>query len=125
MTYEQKVIKLGGICGIVGCFIYLGVAILLEQLFWQRQPINTTQDFLTIMGGSPGYQINMSGHLLMPLAMLFFLVAFIGLKHLLSFEKQRISVTIGTLLGIISCPIYGKYGDSSGDGDGQIRKDVC
>jgi len=35
MNYDRRLILVGSICGIAGCIIFLGVAGLLEQLYWQ------------------------------------------------------------------------------------------
>jgi len=106
---RYRTIKLGALCGILGIFIFFGVAVLLEQLFWQDKlkalNINTTKEFLNILGTNPYSQIIMGGHLLIGLAMLLFAVGFIGLFYMLSIEKKSIFITIGTIFGVIACAI--------------------
>jgi len=101
----RKMIKAGGVCGIVGIAIFLGVALVLEQLFWQNLGLSSTEQFLTTQGSPPYYQISIAAHLLVGIAMLCLLVAFIGLHQLLAREKHRISAAVGTVFGIVACPI--------------------
>jgi len=105
MEDDKKIVKIGGICGIVGIVIFLGIAVFLEHLYWQKIPIKTTEDQLGILGSSPHSQINMGGHFMVCLAMFLFLVAFLALKRLLEWEKPKWSVKIGSLFGIVACPI--------------------
>jgi hypothetical protein len=105
MENESRVIKWGAICGIMGLVIFLGVGVLLEQFYWQKLPVKTIGDYLALLGNSPNYQINVAGHLLLGLVFLLFIIAFLGLQHLLVGETSRTSVTVGTLFGIIACPI--------------------
>jgi len=83
---QKRFIQDAGICGIIGVLIFVGVA-------------------LALMGRSPHVQINMAGHIALGFAFLLFAVALLGMRRLLEIEKPRISVTLGTLFGIISCPI--------------------
>jgi uncharacterized membrane protein YidH (DUF202 family) len=101
----KKMIKIGGVCGIVGIAIFLGVALVLEQLFWQNLGLSSTEQFLTTQGNSPYYQISIGAHLLVGIAMLLLAVAFFGLHRLLTYESSRITVTIGSAFGIIACAI--------------------
>lgn len=103
--HTHKIIKLGGIFGIIGNLLFLGIGIGLEQLFWQRLDLDTMERFLQINGTSPYYQINMGGHFILGIAFLCMIVAFIGLFHLLSMEIQRIAAKLGALFGVIACSI--------------------
>jgi hypothetical protein len=96
---------LGSVCGIVGFIIYLGIAFILENFWWQKIPVETTQNQLTVLGSPLHSQINMDGHLLKGLAMILFIIAFLGLTRLLETERPRLSSRIGGLFGIIACPI--------------------
>jgi len=102
---QKRFIQDAGICGIIGVLIFVGVALALEQFYWQKLPANNLDQILTLMGRSPHVQINMAGHIALGFAFLLFAVALLGMRRLLEIEKPRISVTLETLFGIISCPI--------------------
>ena len=106
MEQNHKIIKVGGICEIIGIFLFLCVGIGLEQLFWQRLGIDTIQRFLEINGTSPYYQITMGGHFILGIAFLCMIVSFIGLYELLSMEKQRLAAKVGALFGVLACPTW-------------------
>jgi hypothetical protein len=103
MEDNKRIIKLGSICGIVGIVIFLGIAVVLEQFYWQKIPAKTTQEHLTVLGSSPCSI--MGGHFFIGLASILFIVAFLALMKLLEYEKPRPSARIGGLFGIIACPI--------------------
>jgi len=108
MNHNQKFSRIGAIWGIAGCSIFLIIAVLLEQLYWQPKfkTVESTADFLSMMGNVPYNKINMGSHLILAIAMLFFAISFIGLYHLFKFKKgEQISVTLGTVFGIIACAI--------------------
>jgi hypothetical protein len=105
MEDNKRIIKLGSICGIVGIMIFFGIAVILEQFYWQKIPAKTTQEILRIHGSSPDSQINMGGHFLIGFAAILFIVAFLALMKLLESEKSALSARIGGLFGIIACPI--------------------
>ena len=105
MEQDQKIIRVGGIFGIIGIFLFLCIGVGLEQLFWQRLGIDTIERFLQINGTSPYYQINMGGHFILGIAFLCMIVSFIGLYELLSMEKQRLAAKVGALFGVLACPI--------------------
>jgi len=105
MEDNKRIIKLGSICGIVGIMIFFGIVVILEQFYWQKIPAKTTEEHLTVLGNSPDSQINMGGHFLFAFAMILFIVAFLALMRLLESEKPRLSVKLGSLFGIIACPI--------------------
>jgi len=105
MDGQKRFIQAGGICGIIGVVIFMGVVLVLEQFFWQRLHANSLDQTLMLMGRSPHAQINMAGHIALGFAFLLFAVALMGMRSLMENEKPRISVTLGTLFGIISCPI--------------------
>jgi len=108
MNYERRLILVGSICGIAGCIIFLGVAGLLEQLYWQpkfQSLIKSTEDFLSMKGSSPYRQISMGSHLLGAFALMLLAVGFIGLYKVLSYDKKRVSVTIGSVFGLLACAI--------------------
>jgi hypothetical protein len=85
--------------------IFFGIVVILEQFYWQKIPAKTTEEHLTVLGNSPDSQINMGGHFLFAFAMILFIVAFLALMRLLESEKPRLSVKLGSLFGIIACPI--------------------
>jgi len=108
MNYERRLILVGSICGIAGCIIFLGVAGLLEQLYWQpkfQSLIKSTGDFLSMKGSSPYRQISMGSHLFGAFALILLAVGFIGLYKALSYEKRRVSVTIGSVFGVLACAL--------------------
>jgi len=105
MEDNKRIIKLGGICGIIGIMIFLGIADVLEQFYWQKIPAKTTQEHLIVLGSSPYSQITMGGHFFIGLTSILFIVAFLALMKLLESEKPRPSARIGGLFGIIACPI--------------------
>jgi len=108
MSYDSKLILVGSICGIAGCAIFLVLAGLVEQLYWQpkfQALVKNTGDFLSLSGSSPYRQFSMGGHLLIAFSLILFAVGFIGLHKLLSYDKKRISATIGSIFGVIACAI--------------------
>jgi len=105
MEDNKRIIKTGAICGIAGFAIFFGISVILEQFYWQKIPAKTAQDFLAVQGSSPHSQITMAGHILIGFAMILFIVAFLALMKLLESEKPRLSVKLGSLFGIIACPI--------------------
>jgi hypothetical protein len=105
MDDQKRFVQAAGICGIIAVLIFMGVALVLEQFYWQKLPAKNLDQILTLMGRSPNVQINMAGHIAIGFAFLLFAVALLGVRRLMEIEKPRISVTLGTLFGIISCPI--------------------
>jgi len=108
MDYIKRLSLTGSICGVTGSIIFLVVAGLIEQLYWQPKfqvMVKTTGDFLSLLGDTPYSQISMGTHLLCAFALLLLAVGFIGLYKLLSIDKKKVSVTIGSVLGILACSI--------------------
>lgn len=108
MNYERRIVKVGSICGILGCLIFLGIAGIMEQLYWQHKFqdfVKNTGDFLSMMGSSPYRQVSMGGHLVIAFALILIAVGFLGLNKILSYDKKRISVTVGSIFGVIACAI--------------------
>lgn len=102
MTENFRIIKIGGVCGILGTLLYIGVA-LSDQLLW---PVTkTTQEFLAV-AGSPGYgRLNMAMHFTFVAALLMWVVAFLGLHRLLTSDRRNLAVSMGTVFGIVACAI--------------------
>jgi len=108
MNYIKRLSLTGSICGVTGSIIFLFVAGLIEQLYWQPKfqvVVKTTGDFLSLLGDAPYSQISMGTHLLVAFALLLLAVGFISLYKLLSIDKKKVSVTIGSVLGILACSI--------------------
>lgn len=105
MEQDHKIIRVGGIFGIIGIFLFLCIGVALEQLVWQGLGLDTIQRFLEIHGTSPYYQMNIGGHFILAIAFVCMLVAFIGLYRLLTMEKQGIAAKLGALFGVVACPI--------------------
>jgi hypothetical protein len=105
MDKSSTIVKWGGIYGIIGCLIFFVVQIFAEQLFWQKHLAHPGADFLSIAGTSPGYQITMATHLLIGVAMLCFIVAFVSLRQLLEVNGSSAKLTTGFIFGIIACAI--------------------
>ena len=105
MDTIKSLARIGAICGFIGLAIFFGIAILLEQLLWQNLNLESTEQFLSAMGRSPYYELIVGEHLVLGLAMLLLAVAFFGLHRLLTYERSRITVTIGSAFGIIACAI--------------------
>ena len=105
MDTIKSLARIGAICGFIGLAIFFGIAILLEQLLWQNLNLDSTEQFLSAMGRSPYYELIVGEHLVLGLAMLLLAVAFFGLHRLLTYERSRITVTIGSAFGIIACAI--------------------
>jgi len=105
MENNKNIIKSGGVCGIVGILIFFGIAVILEQFYWQKIPAKTTGDALRLFGSTPHSQVTMGGHFLVGFAAILFLVAFLALMKILESEKPAPSARIGGLFGIIACPI--------------------
>ena len=53
MPYNSKMIKLGAVLGIIGLLGFIAIAVLVEQLFWQKLNLRTTEQFLTVFATSP------------------------------------------------------------------------
>lgn len=101
MEREQRIIKLGGQCGILGVLLYIAsqaANALLPQS-------NTTQEFLALMGDHYYGRLSLGLHFLFAAAVMLWIVAFLGLKRLLSSERPNFALTVGTLFGIIACAI--------------------
>jgi len=108
MDYIKRLSLTGSICGVTGSIIFLVVAGLIEKLYWQpkfQAMVKTTGGFLSLLGDTPYSQISMGTHLLGAFALLLLAVGFIGLYKLLSIDKKKVSVTIGSVLGILACSI--------------------
>ena len=101
-NYTWQTILNGGWCGIISIVLFLVVVVLLEQLY---PNFNTTREWLEAMGQKPYSQLNMAGHLIVPLAMLFMIVSFLGLKECLSSDRYKLLVQVATIFGIIACAI--------------------
>jgi uncharacterized membrane protein YidH (DUF202 family) len=107
-------IKLGAVSGILGVVIFFAVAVLLEQFLWQSMNLSTTEQFLAVHATSPFYQISIGAHLLMGLAMLCLLVAFLGLQRLLEYERGLVTVKLGIVFGVIACALMVVQGTVQG-----------
>jgi hypothetical protein len=104
MEQNKRMIKLSSILGIAGFLIYLGLMIL-EQFYWKNVLAQSTGDILAAFGSPPHSQVTIGSHLLMAVAGILFIPAFLGLKKLLEIEKERFSITLGTIFGIIASAI--------------------
>ncbi len=97
-----RFIKISGFCGVLGVLIYLGLAICDQIIFPETR---TTQEFLAMVGTSKYGSINMAMHFLFVATAMLWIIAFLGLKYLLAPVKPNLSVSLGTLFGIIACAI--------------------
>jgi len=102
-NHSWKTIRNGGWCGLISLLLFLGVVVIMEQFVSVNT--QTTREWLEAMGQSPHYQLNMAGHLIVPVAMLLMIVAFLRLSECLDSEKHRLIVRIATIFGIIACAI--------------------
>lgn len=100
--YSWKTVRTGGWCGIISILLFLVVVILFEQLY---PSVSTYREWLEMMGQKPYYQINIAGHLIVSIAMLFMIVSFLGLNESLSSAKHKLLVQVATTFGIIACAI--------------------
>jgi hypothetical protein len=105
MNYQKQLIKAGGILGIAGLILFLFIVVVLEQLYFQKLPIKTVEDFLKIIAGSPWRELTMATHLSLIVVMIFFIVAFLGLYQALKVDKIRVTAILGTILGILACAV--------------------
>ena len=101
MHDEQRFIKIGACCGILGILLYLALAIADPYIGPQTK---NTQEFLAAWGTPKYVAVNMIMHFVFAAATLLWLVAFIGLKRLLA-EERRVAVQVGTIFGIVACAI--------------------
>lgn len=102
MQGSQRIIKLGGFCGILGIALYIVLAVSDPYIGPQTK---TPQEFLAAWGPPKYIALNMALHFLFAGAALLWLVAFVGLDRLLSVEEPGMLIRIGTLLGIVACAI--------------------
>ena len=99
MDQNQRMIKVGGICGVIGTLVYIGLALSDPYIGPQTR---TAQEFLALWGTPRYIAINMALHFVFAGAAVLWLVAFLGLKRLLGDGGL---VTVGTTLGIIACAV--------------------
>lgn len=95
----------GALCGLAGSAVFMGIAVILEQLYWQHNSAKTLQDYLIVLGSPSNSTISMGSHLLVGFSALLFIPAFLALVRLLESEKPRPLTRVGGLFGVISCPI--------------------
>lgn len=102
MQYNRRMVKVGGVAGVVGVLTYLVLAISDPYI----GPVTkTTQEFLAAWGTPKYVAVNMALHFLLSAAAILWLVAFVGLRRLLGVETPSIPVNVGTLLGIVACAV--------------------
>jgi hypothetical protein len=99
MDQNQRLIKVAGICGVIGTLVYIGLAVSDPYIGPQT---STAQEFLAAWGTPRYIALNMSLHFVFAGVAVLWLVAFVGLKRLLG---DGALVTVGTTLGIIACAV--------------------
>jgi hypothetical protein len=99
MDQNQRMIKVGGLCGVIATFVYIGLALADPYIGPQT---TTTQEFLAAWGTPRYIALNMALHFVFAGVAMLWLVAFLGLKRLLGDSGL---VTVGTILGIIACAV--------------------
>lgn len=102
MDHNSRMIKIGGVAGVVGVLMYLILAISDPYIGPETK---TTQEFLAAWGTPKYIAVNMALHFMFAGAFGLWLVAFVGLRCLLGAETPSILVNIGTLLGIVGCAV--------------------
>lgn len=102
MHVSHGIIKVGGFCGALGITLYIILAVSDPYVGPQTK---TSQEFLAAWGAPKYIALNMALHFLFAAAALLWLVAFVGLYHLLSAEKPGMLLVAGTLLGIVACAV--------------------
>ena len=102
MHHNSRMIKVGGVAGVVGVLMYLVLAISDPYIGPETK---TTQEFLAAWGTPKYIAVNMALHFMFAGAAILWLVAFVGLRRLLGAETPTILVNIGTLLGIVGCAV--------------------
>jgi hypothetical protein len=98
-------IKLCAFFGILGIVIFFAVAVVAEQLVWQRLNLSTIEQHLALSATTPYYQISIGGHLLIGIAMVCLIISFLGLRQLLEYERPQLTATLAIIFGIIACSI--------------------
>ena len=102
MNHNQRMVRAGGACGVLGIVVYLALAISDPYIGPETK---TTQEFLAAWG-TPNYiAINMALHFAVAGAAVLWLVSFVGLKRLLGAESPSVIAHVGTILGIIACAV--------------------
>lgn len=102
MAENRRIIRMGGVCGLVGTLLYLTIAVA-DQFLWPEA--NTTREFLAVMGRPQYGRLNMAFHFLMAAAAFLWMAGFLGLNRLLKQEQTSFAVRVGTLFGVIACAV--------------------
>ena len=102
MHHDRRMIKVGGLAGIVAVVMYMVLAISDPYI---GPKTNTTQEFLAAWGTPKYVAVNMALHFMFAGVFILWLVAFVGLRRLLGAETPSVLVNIGTLLGVVACAV--------------------
>ena len=102
MNNHQRVIKVGGACGVLGILVYIGVALADPYIGPETK---TTQEFLAAWGTPRYVAVNMALHFALAGVAVLWLVSFVGINRLLGGERPGVVVNVGSLLGIIACAV--------------------
>ena len=102
MHDNRRMIKVGGIAGVVGVLVYIVLAISDPYIGPETK---TTQEFLAAWGTPKYVAVNMALHFMFAGVFILWLVAFVGLRRLLGAGAPSVLVNIGTLLGVVACAV--------------------
>jgi len=102
MNHNQRIIKAGGACGVLGILIYILLALSDPYIGPQTK---TAQEFLAAWGTPKYVAVNMAIHFLLAGAAVLWIVSFVGINRLLGWEQPSLIIHIGTILGIIACAV--------------------
>lgn len=95
-TIDRRLVLGGALCGILGLFIYVGLAVSFPDT------PGSTADYLRQVATQPHAVL---GHILFAGAAALWLVAFVGLGKLLSQGGFPNAARIGAVLGVVACGI--------------------
>lgn len=101
MFNDQRIVKVSGVCGVLGVLMYIGLALSDPYIGPQT---NTAQEFLAAWGTPKYAAVNMALHFVFAGVAVLWLVSFIGIKRLLGAESS-VLINVGTVLGTIACAV--------------------
>ena len=100
MREDEKLIKIGGVCGIIA-FVLLGSAFLLNNVL-PGHGTETTEEFLSSLSTARNGTLLMNGYFIAAAYGLLGIVALLGLHRLLTNERSSLAATVGVIYGCIA-----------------------